>query len=193
MSRAMSLGAGPAGAAFSHGDDLTYSLVTPAAYPASALGPAAIYAALHRAICDALREEGLETELASTAAPKISDACFANPVRDDLMLAGRKIAGAAQRRTRRGFLHQGSIQIPESCPDLPLPLRPRPSPGESRVRKFRQPSMRSRRRARRRKIWHRSMVAALVIDEGRLALTLKADLLFCACENFRERSRRGQA
>ncbi|MEO8043671.1 MAG: lipoate--protein ligase family protein, partial [Spartobacteria bacterium] len=25
---------------------------------------------------------------------------------------GRKIAGAAQRRTRGGFLHQGSIQLP---------------------------------------------------------------------------------
>ena len=35
---------------------------------------------------------------------------FANPVRDDVMMDGRKIAGAAQRRTRRGLLQQGSIQ-----------------------------------------------------------------------------------
>jgi lipoate-protein ligase A len=28
------------------------------------------------------------------------------------MHEGRKIAGAAQRRTRGGFLHQGSIQLP---------------------------------------------------------------------------------
>ncbi len=55
---------------------------------------------------------GQEAELAPTAASKISDACFANPVRDDVMLLGRKIAGAAQRRTRGGFLHQGSIQLP---------------------------------------------------------------------------------
>ena len=55
---------------------------------------------------------GEEAELAADAAPKISDACFANPVRDDVMLLGRKIAGAAQRRTRGGFLHQGSIQLP---------------------------------------------------------------------------------
>ncbi len=43
----------------------------------------------------------------------ISDAgysCFANPVRADVMIDGRKIAGAAQRRTRRGLLQQGSIQ-----------------------------------------------------------------------------------
>jgi lipoate-protein ligase A len=37
-------------------------------------------------------------------------ACFANPVRADVMVNGRKIAGAAQRRTRAGLLHQGSIQ-----------------------------------------------------------------------------------
>ena len=94
-----------------HGEDLTYSLVTPATDPASSQGPPAIYAALHTAIRAALLAEGRETELADSATPKISDACFANPVRDDLLLAGRKIAGAAQRRTRGGFLHQGSIQL----------------------------------------------------------------------------------
>ena len=36
--------------------------------------------------------------------------CFANPVSADVMIDGRKIAGAAQRRTRAGLLHQGSIQ-----------------------------------------------------------------------------------
>ncbi len=95
-----------------HGEDLTYSLMTPATEAAAPLGPAAIYAALHAAIRDALRAAGQGAELAASAAPKISDACFANPVRDDVILLGRKIAGAAQRRTRGGFLHQGSIQLP---------------------------------------------------------------------------------
>ena len=95
-----------------HGADLTYALVTPATDPASSQGPPAIYAALHGAIRDALQAEGREAELAAGAAPKISEACFANPVRDDVMLLGHKIAGAAQRRTRGGFLHQGSIQLP---------------------------------------------------------------------------------
>jgi lipoyl(octanoyl) transferase len=36
--------------------------------------------------------------------------CFANPVRADVMIDSRKIAGAAQRRTRAGLLHQGSMQ-----------------------------------------------------------------------------------
>jgi len=96
-----------------HGQDLTYSLVTPACNPASGRGPPLIYAAIHTAIRRALWTEGRETELATAIAPKISDACFANPVRDDLIFRGRKIAGAAQRRTRGGFLHQGSIQLPD--------------------------------------------------------------------------------
>lgn len=104
-----------------HGEDLTYSLVTPAMQPAFQQGTVAIYAALHSAIRDALRAEKIDAELAAVAAPKISDACFANPVRDDLLLDGRKIAGAAQRRTRSGFLQQGSIQIP----DLPRSFRAR--------------------------------------------------------------------
>jgi lipoate-protein ligase A len=42
--------------------------------------------------------------------PGYTGHCFANPVRADVMIDGRKIAGAAQRRTRGGLLHQGSIQ-----------------------------------------------------------------------------------
>jgi lipoate-protein ligase A len=37
--------------------------------------------------------------------------CFIAPVRNDLLANGRKIAGGAQRRTKRGLLHQGSIQV----------------------------------------------------------------------------------
>jgi len=44
--------------------------------------------------------------------------CFANPVRADIMINGRKIAGAAQRRTRRGLLQQGSIQGTPTNTDL---------------------------------------------------------------------------
>lgn len=108
------------GGSVPHGDDLTYSLVTPASHPAFQLGPVGIYGALHSAIRAVLAAEGLEAELAPVAAPKISDACFANPVRDDLMLGRRKIAGAAQRRTRAGFLQQGSIQLPDLAPTFRL-------------------------------------------------------------------------
>jgi lipoate-protein ligase A len=52
---------------------------------------------------------------------RIRDAgyCFASPVRADVLVNGCKIAGAAQRRTRRGLLYQGSIQGTELGNDMP--------------------------------------------------------------------------
>ena len=93
-----------------HGSDLTYSIVIPRADPFFQQSSLEIYAAVHDAICRAFEANGVEALLANAAAPKISDACFANPVRADVMSGGQKIAGAAHRRSRAGLLHQGSIQ-----------------------------------------------------------------------------------
>lgn len=93
-----------------HGQDLTYSIVVPANSAAAASSSAAIYDRVHRGLRDALRTDGHRAELADTNAPVISSACFTSPVRADVLLHGQKIAGAAQRRTRRGLLQQGSIQ-----------------------------------------------------------------------------------
>ena len=97
-----------------HGDDLTYSLVLPSDIAARFRSSRIIYTEVHGAIRQALDSKSA-VALASAAAPKISEACFANPVEADVLLDGRKIAGAAQRRTRTGLLHQGSIQ----CDALP--------------------------------------------------------------------------
>jgi lipoyl(octanoyl) transferase len=107
-----------------HGQDLTYSIVIPVSDTAFAESSIAIYEKIHRALCDALSETGQPAVVAAgadrgpgsaTVATRtdISDAgysCFANPVCADVMIDGRKIAGAAHRRTRRGLLQQGSIQ-----------------------------------------------------------------------------------
>jgi lipoate-protein ligase A len=93
-----------------HGADLTYSIVIPAGDPAFAEPSASIYEDTHAAIRAALKGMGKQAELAKIAAPKVSESCFANAVRADVLLNGEKIAGAAQRRTRRGLLQQGSIQ-----------------------------------------------------------------------------------
>ena len=37
--------------------------------------------------------------------------CMAKPTRYDVMVGGRKVGGGAQRRTRHGFLHQGTISL----------------------------------------------------------------------------------
>ena len=93
-----------------HGDDLTYSVIIPASHPFFARVSPEIYAALHNAIREALDANGVQASLANSAAPKVSEACFANAVRADVMSGGQKIAGAAHRRSRSGLLHQGSIQ-----------------------------------------------------------------------------------
>jgi lipoyl(octanoyl) transferase len=93
-----------------HGDDLTYSIVIPVSSGFFAQSAKRIYAAIHSALCHALKENGAAAALAPNNLSKISDVCFANPVLADVIVNGRKVAGAAQRRTRRGLLQQGSIQ-----------------------------------------------------------------------------------
>ncbi len=115
-----------------HGEDLTYSIAVPPSDPVFSESSRSIYEKIHRALAGALVANGEHVELAPVAgvvdagAAKLAKGtgvsdpgynidrgygCFANPVRADVMLNGRKIAGAAQRRTRRGLLQQGSIQL----------------------------------------------------------------------------------
>jgi lipoate-protein ligase A len=104
-----------------HGDDLTYSIVIPASDPAYSESSMSIYEQIHGALHAALIVAGQDVELAEgrdaalrrprTAQRTVpTNECFANAVRADVLLNGRKIAGAAQRRTRIGLLQQGSIQ-----------------------------------------------------------------------------------
>jgi lipoate-protein ligase A len=93
-----------------HGHDLTYSIVIGSDDATYALSSRLIYRRVHTAVELALRAIGAQTRFFEAASAKTSDACFANPVVADLIEGGRKIAGAAQRKTRQGLLHQGSIQ-----------------------------------------------------------------------------------
>ncbi len=56
----------------------------------------------------ALLERGEEVKSEKTLS---SQFCMAHPTVYDVMLSGKKIAGAAQRRGKGGFLHQGSIAL----------------------------------------------------------------------------------
>ena len=93
-----------------HGNDLTYALVIPSSPKLKAPSSQFVYAAVHEAISEALRHGGVVAQLASANVTSDSEACFERPVTSDVMVSGRKVAGAAHRRTRRGLLHQGSIQ-----------------------------------------------------------------------------------
>ncbi len=95
------------------GDDLTYSIMIGSADETFAYSPRMIYRRVHSAIERALQLVGVVAMLAKDDAPGTSEACFAKPVVADVIENGQKIAGAAQRRTRQGLLHQGSIQRSE--------------------------------------------------------------------------------
>jgi len=94
-----------------HGTDVTYTIIAPRSCPFFRVGPLESYARIHEAVASALGSVSAGIALASAAAEKISDACFDNPARHDVLAEGRKVAGAAQRRTQHGLLHQGSIQM----------------------------------------------------------------------------------
>ena len=120
-----------------HGEDLTYSILIPAGDRAFGESSMSIYEKVHNAICVALSRGGQRAELAGVPAlnsrPALANLrrgrrstlnaqCFVNPVRSDVLLNGQKIAGAAQRRTRRGLLQQGSIQNVELFSDFEMSL-----------------------------------------------------------------------
>lgn len=105
-----------------HGEDLTYSITIPANDAAFAEPSISIYEKTHSALADVLNGISKRAVVAGGVDPGRGNIamraavsagnynCFANPVHADVMIDGRKVAGAAQRRTRRGLLQQGSIQ-----------------------------------------------------------------------------------
>ncbi len=91
-----------------HGTDLTFSLMVPCGEPLAKLRPAETYRLIHEAVAG-LMAGGARLIREGESAP--GDACFTAPAVHDVTADdGRKLCGGAQRRTRRGFLHQGSIQ-----------------------------------------------------------------------------------
>ena len=96
-----------------HADDLTYTVVLPPGHPLAIAGTAASYSAMHQAVASALIDCGVPCSLAAESCGSDAAACFQKPVRFDVVSPdGRKLAGAAQRRSRAGILHQGSILAP---------------------------------------------------------------------------------
>jgi lipoate-protein ligase A len=95
-----------------HAYDLAFAALIPAGHPAYSINTLENYAWVNRRIAQALKAligstpDFYRPECSCTAPPTF---CMAQPTQYDLMIEGRKVAGAAQRRTKQGFLHQGSI------------------------------------------------------------------------------------
>lgn len=93
-----------------HDDDVSYAL---ACLPAQLGGrPArALYGAFHAALGRALGA-GYRLYQGPARSVPASAVCFRDPVENDLMAGETKVAGAAQRRWRDGFLQQGTVREP---------------------------------------------------------------------------------
>lgn len=101
------------GGTVDHRADWTYTVVAPADTGIAGLRGAESYRILHEALARTLLDEGINARLSIGADLTGAALCFENPVGHDLIdSAGRKLAGAGQRRTRRGLLHQGAVAAP---------------------------------------------------------------------------------
>jgi lipoate-protein ligase A len=100
-----------AGGLVPHEADWTYSLTFPTVQEWYSLTAIQSYERVHRWIQSAFELLNVPTELAEGRQVGAGQ-CFVGYEKFDLLWRGRKIAGAAQRRTRDGLLIQGSVQAP---------------------------------------------------------------------------------
>jgi lipoate-protein ligase A len=98
-----------------HDHDFTYSVAVPAGHWLTGLDRTRSYDWINRSVQTGLRSLRLSADLADQEiaghVDRATMVCFSNPTKYDLLLGERKVAGSAQRRTRDGILHQGSLHF----------------------------------------------------------------------------------
>jgi lipoate-protein ligase A len=113
------------GGAIIHDHELTYSLVLPAGSHSSRGAATDIYQAVHTAFIDCLAGFGVSAQrFGNTGRVAKSDdsfLCFQRRNVEDLVIAGYKVLGSAQRRGPSGLLQHGSLLLATStaAPELP--------------------------------------------------------------------------
>lgn len=104
------------GRAILHADEWTMSLVAALDDPRFGGSLRETLARVGGLVRAALGEIGVETDdprppRPAGSDPRLSAACFASAWGFEVLRNGRKLAGSAQRRLRRSFLHQGTILV----------------------------------------------------------------------------------
>ncbi|MFZ4594008.1 MAG: lipoate--protein ligase family protein [Verrucomicrobiaceae bacterium] len=95
-----------------HDADSTYSVIVPSREPWAATRPVESYRLLHGSMADCLKaNRDIDCRLAGEDDQKEGALCFEAPALFDIVAGSEKIAGAGQRRTREGLLHQGSVNL----------------------------------------------------------------------------------
>lgn len=97
-----------------HDADWTYSLVFPPDHYWTALRADESYRRLHEWVAAAFAAVHVAAQLSPCCEKPAPGQCFIGAEKFDVLSAGRKIAGAAQKRNKHGLLIQGSVQ-PGSC------------------------------------------------------------------------------
>lgn len=104
-----------------HDCDLTYTLAIPASHPICGFNRMESYRVIHEPVMRAILDLGGKACLAPDLGQKHDRAtlqCFVSPSPNDVLSSdGGKLAGAAQRRTRKGILHQGSVSLQAGSPE----------------------------------------------------------------------------
>ena len=94
-----------------HRVDLTYTLSIPKGHPLEQHRGNLSYAKIHQAVAKSMQFCGVECALTEEETESDERSCFVKPVPFDIIGSdGQKLAGAGQKRSRHGLLHQGSVQ-----------------------------------------------------------------------------------
>ena len=107
------------GGAIVHDREVTYCLGLDDSVPIARQPPVALYRLVHDAWRASLALHGQVAEMAPDDLPLPTPRggpffCFAKPGRTDLVLAGKKLLGSAQRRMRGRVLQHGSLLLGQS-------------------------------------------------------------------------------
>ena len=97
-----------------HGWDQTYSVIAPRKDPLIPQDILASYQLISQCIITGLRQLRLKAEHYShkfNGNMPLQEICLTNPTKYDVLIAGKKVAGAAQRRKKNALLHQGYIAL----------------------------------------------------------------------------------
>lgn len=97
-----------------HLADLAFSVLIPVNHPGFSLNTLENYAYINRIVSraiDKLTGNRVYPLLQEGCGGDCSNFCMSQPTQYDLIVNGRKVGGAAQRKTKRGYLHQGSISL----------------------------------------------------------------------------------
>lgn len=100
------------GGSVDHTLDETYSVVLPRNHPWCQKCACDRYKAVHEVVRNLHLQRSLKTEYAPSGegpAPRSDMDCYQTPTAYDLIMDGQKVGGSAQRMTREGLLHQGSL------------------------------------------------------------------------------------